>query len=83
MVMADKIRIKKYQQPKVKQWAEILEIPEPKFLEDAINFYLRFLEGKPQNIQNLEAQIINPQSKMNNDAQTIEDLDNFTGGIEL
>ena len=44
--MADKVRIKKYQQPKVKQWSNALEVPETRFVEDAVNFYLQHLEGK-------------------------------------
>ena len=46
--MVDKVRIKKYQQPKVKQWSQALEIPESRFVEDAITFYIRHLEGKQQ-----------------------------------
>jgi hypothetical protein len=43
---ADKIRIKKHQKSKVEQWCEALEITESRFVEDAIAFYLRYLEGK-------------------------------------
>ncbi len=43
---ADKIRIKKYQKLKVQEWCEALELTESRFVEDAIGFYLRFLEGK-------------------------------------
>ncbi len=45
-MVADKIRIKKNQKPKVQQWCEALEITESRFVEDAIAFYLRYLEGK-------------------------------------
>jgi hypothetical protein len=45
-MVADKIRIKKHQKPKVEQWCEALEITESRFVEDAIGFYLRYLEGK-------------------------------------
>jgi hypothetical protein len=45
-MVADKIRIKKHQKPKVEQWCEALEITESRFVEDAIAFYLRYLEGK-------------------------------------
>ncbi|KAB8333578.1 hypothetical protein SD80_012725 [Scytonema tolypothrichoides VB-61278] len=43
---ADKIRIKKYQKLKVQQWCEALLVSESRFVEDAIGFYLRYLEGK-------------------------------------
>ncbi|MBW4635944.1 MAG: hypothetical protein KME30_29905 [Iphinoe sp. HA4291-MV1] len=42
----EKVRIKKYQQPKVQEWCEALLLTESRFVEDAIAFYLRFLEGK-------------------------------------
>jgi hypothetical protein len=45
-MVADKVRIKKSQKPKVEQWCEALEITESRFVEDAITFYLRYLEGK-------------------------------------
>ncbi|MGH8001974.1 MAG: hypothetical protein ACREPR_21735 [Brasilonema sp.] len=43
---ADKIRIKKYQKLKVQQWCEALLVSESRFVEDAIGFYMRYLEGK-------------------------------------
>ena len=39
--MVDKVRIKKYQQTEVKQWSNALEGPETRFVEDAVNFYLK------------------------------------------
>lgn len=46
--MVDKVRIKKAQLPRIEQWCKVLEITESRFVEDAIAFYLRNLEGKAQ-----------------------------------
>ncbi len=81
--MVDKVRIKKYQQPKVKQWSQALEIPESRFVEDAVTFYIRYLEGKQQ----IDITSITPVPVMEESqeqlGEDIEDLEEFTGGIEL
>lgn len=79
---ADKIRIKKYQQPKVAYWAKVLEIPEPKFLEDAINFYLRSLALKEQ-VKCFPTQILIQEEEEVEDIENIGNPELFTGGIEL
>ncbi len=80
-MVADKIRIKKYQQSKVEQWCNALDIPESRFIEDAINFYMRHLEGKSPVVTTVlhnEASLpITPVTPV------IEDEENFDGGIEL
>ena len=85
--MVDKVRIKKYQQPKVKQWSQALEIPESRFVEDAITFYIRYLEGKQQ--IDINPITVNPtlvpvmEESQEQLGEDIENLDEFTGGIEL
>jgi hypothetical protein len=89
-MVADKIRIKKHQKPKVEQWCEALEITESRFVEDAIAFYLQYLEGKypvvPVN------PVISPVISQENVPimlqkipTTIEtdDPEEFDGGLEL
>lgn len=89
-MVADKVRIKKSQKPKVEQWCEALEITESRFVEDAITFYLRYLEGKypvvPINsvispVISREVVPITPSTA----STTIEtdDPEEFDGGIEL
>lgn len=83
--MVDKVRIKKYQQPKVKQWSDALEVPETRFVEDAVNFYLKHLEGKLQ-LDLTPTPITQPTAPPEIEPETDEDDDNledFTGGIEL
>ncbi|MEM7716812.1 MAG: hypothetical protein AAF349_25205, partial [Cyanobacteria bacterium P01_A01_bin.68] len=70
--------IKKYQQSKVAHWAKVLEIPESKFLEDAINFYLRHLALKEQ--VNCFPALVPIQFE---EVEDIENSELFTGGIEL
>lgn len=82
--MTDKIRIKKYQQSKVEEWSNALDIPVTRFVEDAIGFYLRYLEGKQPIVTTVKPipLIVENQSV---EAITIE-VDNpedFDGGIEL
>ena len=85
--MVDKVRIKKYQQPKVKQWSQALEIPECLFVEDSITFYIRFLEGK--HLIEINPITVNPtlvpvmEESQEQLGEDIENLDEFTGGIEL
>ena len=89
-MVADKVRIKKSQKPKVQQWCEALEITESRFVEDAIGFYLRYLEGKypvvPIN------PVINPvisREVVPNTVQTTplaietDNPEEFDGGLEL
>lgn len=89
-MVADKIRIRKHQKSKVEQWCEALEITESRFVEDAIAFYLRYLEGKypvvPTNpvispVISQEVVPITPSTA----STTIEtdDPEEFDGGIEL
>lgn len=85
--MVDKVRIKKYQQPKVKKWSEALEIPESRFVEDAITFYIRYLEGKQQ--ENINPITVNPtpvpviEESQEQLGEEIDNLEEFTGSIEL
>lgn len=80
--MVDKVRIKKFQQPKVKQWSKALEIPESRFVEDAVTFYIRYLEGKQQ--IDINPITVNPTPETQEQlGEDIENLDDFTGGIEL
>ena len=89
-MVADKVRIKKSQKPKVEQWCGALEITESRFVEDAIALYLRYLEGKypvvPINpvvspVISREVVPITPSTA----STTIEtdDPEEFDGGIEL
>ena len=87
-MVADKIRIKKHQKPKVQQWCEALEITESRFVEDAITFYLRYLEGKypvvPINpvISPVISQKIVPSTVQTTPIET-DDPEEFDGGLEL
>ncbi|MBP5971520.1 hypothetical protein HW132_01900 [Brasilonema sp. CT11] len=85
---ADKIRIKKYQKPKVQQWCEALLVSESRFVEDAIGFYLRYLEGNysvvpeisttaPASLNGHQEQLIKPA------LIETDDPEEFDGGIEL
>lgn len=82
----DKVRIKKYQQSKVEQWSQALDIPVTKFIEDAINFYTRYLDGK-QPVTTLEP--VNQVSQSEQKSQQVvtvvdvEEPEDFDGGIEL
>jgi len=82
---AEKIRIRKYQQLKIDKWCDALEIPNARFVEDAINFYLRHLDGKApmlsltssSPIQNSEVKTIIDESN------SLDNLEDFHGCIEL
>ncbi|MFL9458392.1 hypothetical protein AB0756_39730 [Tolypothrix campylonemoides VB511288_2] len=91
----DKIRIKKYQQPKIEQWSQALDIPVTKFIEDAINFYTRYLDGK-QPVTTVEPMTaIEPVSQVSQVGLSeqkpliettvidVEEPEDFDGGIEL
>ncbi len=83
--MVDKVRIKKYQQTKVKQWSNALEVPETRFVEDAVNFYLKHLEGKLQ-LDLTPTVVSQPTTPVKIEPEIADDddsLDDFTGGIEL
>ena len=83
--MVDKVRIKKYQQTKVKQWSNALEVPETRFVEDAVNFYLKHLEGKLQ-LDLTPTPVSHPTAPVKIEPEIADDddsLDDFTGGIEL
>uniref|UniRef100_A0A0C1RNF3 Uncharacterized protein n=1 Tax=Tolypothrix bouteillei VB521301 TaxID=1479485 RepID=A0A0C1RNF3_9CYAN len=83
----DKIRIKKYQQSKVEQWSQALDIPATKFVEDAIGFYLRHLEGKQPIVATIEtvSQVNQNSQKPHTEAigTDVDEPDDFDGGIEL
>ena len=82
--MVDKVRIKKRQQARVEQWSKSLEIPESRFVEDAIDFYLRHLDGKLQLIDDsTPVTSIKAVTETDIEDDDTDSLDNFTGGIEL
>jgi hypothetical protein len=89
-MVADKVRIKKSQKPKVEQWCEALEITESRFVEDAITFYLRYLEGKYPVVPTIP--IVSPvisQEVVPVTVQTMpvtietDDPEDYDGGLEL
>jgi hypothetical protein len=82
--MVDKVRLKKAQQPRIEQWCKALEITESRFVEDAIAFYLRNLEGKSQGI-NIIPDFV-PVQNIEILQDSIEDIENpedYDGGLEL
>ncbi|MBD2303034.1 hypothetical protein [Nostoc sp. FACHB-190] len=84
-MVCDKIRIKKYQHEKVDQWCEALGIPDRRFVEDAINFYLRYLEGKQPTtlpIIQLQSCELSQETVESIDIDN-EDPDEYQGGISL
>jgi len=90
--MVDKVRIKKNQQPKVNQWSAALDVTVSRFVEDALTFYIRYLEGKPQfnsvmHVSNCTPDVnAEPQIETSLDIykeNEDEDDNNFTGDIEL
>lgn len=82
--MVDRVRIKKYLQPKVDSWAKALGIPESKFVEEAINSYIRLLEGTQTGFlgTDVSTKQSTEQSVVGVD-ENIDDPEDFTGGIEL
>ncbi len=87
-MMADKIRIKKRQKPRVEEWCKALEITESRFAEDAIAFYLRYLEGKNPVVPTIP--IVSPVVSQKTvpvalPATSIEsdDPEEYDGGLEL
>ena len=88
-MVAEKIRIKKYLHPKVEQWCTALEINDSRFIEDAIVFYLRYLEGKYPavpiipTIQNSKAnEFVAPQTATSPVIDS-DDPDDYDGGLDL
>ncbi|GAB1539516.1 hypothetical protein NUACC21_21830 [Scytonema sp. NUACC21] len=83
----DKVRIKKYQQSKVEELSQALDIPVAKFIEDAIGFYLRYLDGKQPIMTTVESisQVNQNEIKQPQEAIVIDvdNPDDFDGGIEL
>lgn len=88
-MVADKIRIKKYQKPKVQEWCEVLNLSESRFVEDAIGFYVRFLEGKHPVVPTIS---MTTTASLNGYQQPTEvkpvvietdDPEEFDGGIDL
>ncbi|MBW4504538.1 MAG: hypothetical protein KME57_34580 [Scytonema hyalinum WJT4-NPBG1] len=89
-MVADKVRIKKSQKPKVEQWCEALEITESRFVEDAIAFYLRFLEGKypvvptiPIVSQAISQEVVPTIPQSTSALIETDDPEEFDGGLEL
>ena len=89
-MVADKIRIKKNQKPKVEQWCEALEITESRFVEDAIAFYLRYLEGKypvvpinPVVSPVISQEVVPVLPQPTSTLIETDDPEEFDGGIEL
>jgi hypothetical protein len=84
--MVDKVRIKKRHQERITQWSTVLEIPESRVVEDAIDFYLKYLEGKTNQGYTVTIPILetplNPQTMPDNIAD-IEDPEDYDGGIDL
>jgi hypothetical protein len=82
--MVDKVRIKKAQQPRIEQWCKVLEITESRFVEDAITFYLRNLEGKQTTVPVfLEIPTQIPNDTAHDSIEDIEDPEDYDGGIDL
>lgn len=85
----DKVRIKKYQSSKVQKWCAALQIPESRFVEDSINFYVRFLEdGQTPVIPPFSsASVTTEQIEVDDNESLIDDtendFENHTGGIDL
>lgn len=87
-MVAEKIRIKKYQQPKVELWCQALEINESRFVEDAITFYVRYLEGKHPvtptiPIVNQTGKTYEPITQQATPVIDSDDPDEFDGGLDL
>jgi len=82
--MVDRVRIKKAQQSRIAQWCKILDISESRFIEDAIAFYFKSLEGKTQEYITTVLQIptVVDEDKSVTDVE-YDDPENFDGGIEL
>ncbi|MEA5504418.1 hypothetical protein VB735_15100 [Halotia wernerae UHCC 0503] len=82
-MVSDKIRIKKYQHHKVEQWCEALGIPDSRFVEDAINFYLQYLEGKQPTAPPVMQSLPSNQPQETVEPSDAEDPDEYQGGISL
>jgi hypothetical protein len=84
--MVDKVRVKKRHQERIAQWSKVLEIPESRVVEDAIDFYLKYLEGKPNQGYTATIPILetthNPQMIPDN-IEDIDDPEDYDGGIDL
>ena len=82
--MFDIVRIIMRQLALGDQWSISLEIPESRFVEDAIDFYLRHLDGKLQLIDDsTPVTSIKAVTETDIEDDDTDSLDNFTGGIEL
>ncbi|MBW4457409.1 MAG: hypothetical protein KME55_34780 [Nostoc indistinguendum CM1-VF10] len=84
-MVCDKIRIKKYQHQRVDQWCEAFGIPDRRFVEDAINFYLQYLEDKqltPLPVMQSLPLSSNPLQETVELSDT-EDPEEYQGGISL
>jgi hypothetical protein len=86
-MVSDKVRLKKALHPKIEQWCKALEITESRLVEDALVFYFRNLEGKPQiNVaqQNYDIPPSTPQLQTKPVVEIDDDdPDNYDGGLEL
>lgn len=77
------MRIKKHQQAKIEQWSKALDITESRFVEDAVTFYLRYLEGKQVATPLLGTVPDIKQETSNSTDIEVDNLDDFDGGIDL
>lgn len=75
----EKIRVRKYLQGKVEHWAQALEISESEFLQEAIKFYIRHLEGGTQQMPNVST----VKQKVYVNLPEVENEEDFTGDIDL
>ena len=80
--MIEKVRLKKHQKPKIEEWCKALEITESRFVEDAITFYLRQLEGKTAITPIAFSVPISEHANLVPVVMT-EDVEDFDGGIDL
>lgn len=84
-MIPDKVRIKKRLHERIDRWLQALDIPATNFVEDALDFYLRHLEGKLQLDITPDKPLISVSPVVETDVEDDDDdsLDDFTGGIEL
>jgi hypothetical protein len=68
---SDKIRIKKYQHKKIEEWCQFLNIPVSSFVEDAINFYVQYLEGKQFIAPSVSLDQIKIEPEIDNEDQVV------------
>jgi hypothetical protein len=81
--MVEKVRLKKSQQPRIEQWCKSLEITESRFVEDAITFYLRYLEGKQPIASSLTFTPLSIIEPVQDSIEDVENEEDYDGGIDL